>query len=110
VADDLPVALDLDLAFVRSVIDLARTRLAHLSLDGAFNDLEIHLGKPEVETRLTFDGAFSRYRIVVPADVSVLVDEDGPFHSIDGRSGERSGPGYRVRVEGAFTRVEVESE
>jgi hypothetical protein len=112
IARDLPLTLDLDLAFVEGRIDVGEIALTRATLDGAFDDLTLRLGRPENDVRLSLQGAFNRITIEVPADVPVGIDTDGFLNSVNGRDTDspRTGPGYEVRLDGAFNWVEVRSE
>jgi len=112
IARDLPLTLDLDLAFVEGRIDLGEIALTRASLDGAFEDLTLRLGRPESDVRLSLKGAFNRITIEVPADVPVSVDTDGFMNSVQGRDSDssRTGPGYDLRLDGAFNWIEVRAE
>ena len=109
IARDLPLTLDVDLAFVKGRIDLGEIVLTRATIDGAFDDLTLRLGRPESDVRLSLQGAFNRITIEVPADVPVAVDTDGFMNSVHGRDRDssRTGPGYELRLDGAFNWVEV---
>jgi hypothetical protein len=110
-AEDLPLSLALDSAFVSGEVDLETATLTRAELEGAFNDLVLTLAKPESDVRLRFEGAFNQIELVVPPSTPVSVSTDGFLNVVDGRSNApRLGdPGYRVRVDGAFNRVVVSS-
>lgn len=106
---DLPVALDLGLAFTEGKLDVASAEVSRVDLEGAFNDLTLRLGAPGSDIRLNFEGAFNQVRVVVPPSVPVRVSRSGLLNSVDGRPEARSltGPGYRLGLEGAFNRVVI---
>jgi hypothetical protein len=111
VTDAIPMRLDLDIAFTAGHIDLSRGALSGAAFDGAFNDTTIQLPAPPEEVRLDFEGAFSNLEIVVPDEVPVSVSTDGFLNWVDGRPRrDRSGPGYRLSVDGAFNRVVVRGD
>jgi hypothetical protein len=111
VADDLPLALDFDMAFTGGEVDLSSTLVQEAKIDGAFNVVTLRLGKPDKRRYVYLEGAFNRYEIVVPEDVPVSVSTDGFLNPTRGRRRARrlDEPGYRVRVEGAFNRIRVRS-
>ena len=111
VARDLPLEVDLELVLTQGGLDLAGTRLEDLRVEGAFNALSLHLGEPgpeQEEIALKLAGAFNRLEIYVPATTPVRLRVDGP-NFVDGRpdADDLSGPGYRLRVDGAFNRVKI---
>ena len=114
VAAGLPVALDLDLAFTATRLNLPATPVSSLAIDGAFNDLGLRLGAPASDVRLDLDGAFNQVEIEVPAGTPVRVTTDGVFNVVDrgGAAGGAAGgadgaPGYRLALDGVFNRVLV---
>ena len=110
-ARDLPVTIDLNIAFAEGAIDLTAAPVSRVDIDGAFNDLELTLGVPASDVRLDLDGAFTRMTIRVPPETPVRVTTDGLLNFVDGRSGagKLSGPGYRLNVEGAFNSLTIRS-
>ena len=111
VTPDLPLTLDVDAAFAHGDMDLELAPISRLDLDGAFNNLTFRLGEPEQDVRLAFEGAFNNIDLVVPPTTPVWIDTDGFLQWVDGRPGvdRLSGPGYRLRMEGAFNRLEIRS-
>jgi hypothetical protein len=111
-AQDLPLALQLDLAMAHGDVDLAAARLTDLDLDGALNDLTVELGAPTSDVRLHLDGAFNRIVLVVPPATPVRTSTDGFLNSIKGRrkAGSLEGPGYRLSVKGMLNRIVVRSD
>lgn len=112
VATVLPVAFDLDLAFTATRLDVAASPVSRVSIDGAFNDLSLRLGEPSSEVRLALDGSFNRVVLEVPASTPVRVGTEGFLNFVDERRGDQGpdgGPGYRLRLEGAFNRLVVRS-
>jgi hypothetical protein len=111
VADDLPLTLTLDMAFISGDMDLSTTALKQADMDGAFNDLVLVLGKPESDVRLDFEGAFNHVELIVPPTVPVSVNSDGFLNVSDGRPGAHrlTGPRYRLNVDGAFNLFEIRS-
>jgi hypothetical protein len=108
VAEDLPLRVDLSLAFCQGPIDLGSLALTRVDLDGAFNELRVRLPAPERETRVDFEGAFNRLEIAVPPGVPVRVDVDGFLNGVEREAGNGGeGPGYRIDLEGAFNSVQV---
>ncbi len=107
----LPVALELELAMTGGTIDLTAAPVSRLSLEGAFNDLALRLGPPREDVRLDFEGAFNDVQLRVPASTPIHVDTEGFVNVVDGRAGATAlaGPGYRLRLHGAFNRVVVEA-
>ena len=110
-ARDLPVAVDLDIAFAEGTIDLAAAPVSRFDIDGAFNDLELTLGAPASDVRLSLDGAFSRLTLRVPPETPVSTYSDGFLNFVDGRpgAGDLRGPGYRLYVDGAFNSLTIRS-
>ncbi len=111
VARDLPVELDLELILTQGDLDLADTHVADLRVEGAFNALRLHLGEPgpeQEEIALKLAGAFNRLEVYVPATTPVKLRVDGP-NFVDGQPDldDLSGPGYRLRIDGAFNRVKI---
>lgn len=111
-ARDLPLDLDLGLAFARGRFDLAPAPVSGFDLDGAFNDLTLRLGPPKAEVRLDLRGAFNQVRVEVPGSTPVRASTSGLLNFVEGRPGAGSveGPGYRLNLDGAFNRVVVRSE
>ena len=111
-ARDLPVGVDLDIAFTDGRIDLAEAPVTGVILDGAFNDLTLRLGTPGSDVRLELNGAFNHIALVVPATVPVRIRTEGFLNLTDGRrnGGSRSGPGYRFDLDGAFNHLSVRSD
>jgi len=113
----LPVAIDLDLAFTTTRLDLPMSPVTRLSFDGAFNELTLRLGQPADDVRLDLEGAFNQVVLEVPATTPVRVRREGFLNVVDDsreergrRGGETDGaPGYRLRLEGAFNRVVIRS-
>ena len=108
-ATELPLSADLDLVLVEGILDLERATVTRADLEGAFLDLTLRLGAPEEDVRITLDGAFNRINLIVPATTPVRVSTEGFMNFTSGRKGRRSGPGYRVRVEGAGNWVAIRS-
>jgi hypothetical protein len=106
----LPVGLDLRGAFLDGRLDLASGRVTDGNVDGAGNDFELRLPRPEKDVALHLKGVFNALRLVVPASTPVRVRIHGPFNSVDrlGQPGPIEGPGYDVQVEGVMNRVVVE--
>ena len=111
VADDRPMTLHLDTAFVEGKLNLETIEVTRVDLDGAFNDLTLRLGAPRTDTRVDLEGAFNHLELVVPEDTPVRVSTDGFINLVDHRSNARtlSGPAYRLRSDGAFNRVVIRS-
>jgi hypothetical protein len=117
----LPVALDLDLAFTTTRLDVAASPVSGVAVDGAFNDLSLRLGEPASEVSLSFEGAFNQVVVEVPAATPVRASSEGFQNYVDERSGDRGArgrspdagtggaPGYRLHLQGAFNRVVVRS-
>ena len=112
VADDRPMTLRLDAAFVEGELNLETIEVTRVDLDGAFNDLTLRLSAPRADTRVDLEGAFNHLELVVPENTPVRVSTDGFINLIDHRSngGPLSGPAYRLRSDGAFNRVVIRSE
>jgi len=107
-APDLPVRVDVGLAFCRGPIDLGALEATRVDLDGAFNDLRIVLPVPRADTRLDFDGAFSNLEFAVPDGVPVRVQVEGLLNGVENGAREGAGgPAYRLDVEGAFNAIRV---
>jgi hypothetical protein len=111
VPTDLPLSIDLESAGTSGEFDLRSVDVRRIKLDGALNDLAIHLGKPTRDTRIEFEGAFHRIDLYVPADTRVYSGSDGFMNDISGRRKRprNDDAAYRVFVEGAFNRVKVRS-
>ena len=117
----LPVALDLDLVFTTTRLDVAASPVSAVAVDGAFNDLSLRLGEPASDVRLGFEGSFNQVVIEVPAATPVGASSEGFLNYVDERSQDRrarggsalggpgGAPGYRLRLQGAFNRVVVRS-
>jgi hypothetical protein len=112
IADDLPLTLSVDAAFARGDLELEPIEVRRVDLESAFSDLTMRLGAPAMETRIDLDGAFNHLELVVPAGTPVRFSTDGFVNLVDRRSpsAHRTGPGYRLRSDGAFNRVVVRSE
>lgn len=112
VTQDLPLELDFELAFAKGTVNVAAAPVEDVRMEGAFNALTLRLGKlpagREGEVRLRFAGAFSRLEIQVPPDTPVRTRVEGP-NLVDTPEELRGldGPGYSIRVDGAFNRVVV---
>lgn len=111
IAADLPLDLDLDGGMVRGRVDLTGVPLERARLDGAFQDLTLALGPPEVDTTIRLRGAFNRLKLVVPDETPVRSWTDGLFNVVAGRreASRLRGPAYRLDVEGLLNWVEVRS-
>ena len=112
VADDRPMTLRLNTAFVEGELALETIEVTRVDLDGAFNDLTLILGAPRTDTRVSLEGAFNRLDLVVPEGTPVRVSTDGFLNLVDRRFITRTptGPAYLLRSEGAFNRVVIRSE
>lgn len=108
---DLPLALDLDLAFTGGVAELTTLRLSRLSLEGAFNDLTLRLGEPTTNVRIDIEGVSNQVKLIVPSSTPVRVSTDGILNRVRGRPKAEGleGPSYRLDVDGVLNRVTVES-
>jgi hypothetical protein len=109
VSDELPLRVDLGLAFCEGRLDLGGLALTRVDLEGAFNDLRVSLPVPTSEVRLSLEGAFNDYEIEIPEGVPLRIDVEGLLNGVDGGSREGAGPGYRIDLEGAFNSVSVHS-
>jgi len=108
VNDRWPLRADLDVAFTSGYVDLTTAAVTRLHLDGAFNDLELRLGRPDTDVRVDIEGAFNDLTLIVPEGVPVVVDAEGPLNTLDERGGgRRGGPGYRIDLDGALNSLEV---
>ena len=107
-ARDLPLSLDLDLILAEGDLDLGEVPVARVDIEGAFNDVDITLGTPTQDTLIRIESAFSSYRVQVPAGVPVRLDVDGVMNLTSG-AGRGTGPGYRIRLAGAFNRLDLVS-
>lgn len=112
VAPDLPLSVDLDMAGTTGEIDLHDVDVREIRLEGAFNDLDLHLGPPSGNTRIVLEGAFQRLDVHVPRNVRVLYGEDGFMNSVHRRASRprNDDPVYRLFVDGAFNRVGVRND
>lgn len=107
-ADDLPVRLDLTLAFCEGPFRLGSVHAARVELGGAFNDVRVELPVPAQPTRVEFEGAFNDVEFAVPAGVPVRLDVEGVLNGVDRPgAGAGEGPGYRIDVQGAFNSIRV---
>jgi len=106
-AEDLPLRVDLSLAFCEGPIDLGALALNRADLEGAFNRVRIDLPSPEHETRVDVRGAFNNFEIAVPSDVPVRVEVDGFLNGVDREGARGEGPGYKLNVEGAFNSIQI---
>jgi hypothetical protein len=112
VSTALPVALDFELAFTDTRLDVAASPVSRVAFSGAFNDLSLRLGEPATDVSLDLDGSFNRVVLEVPASTPVRVSTEGFLNSVDESRGDgapHGGPGYRLRLEGAFNRLLVRS-
>lgn len=109
IAPDLPVDVDLRLALADGKIDLVGVEVTSLGLEGAFNDVELRLGVPVRDVRLDLEGAFNSFTLVVPPSVPIRLYTDGFLNTARGGRGG-TGPGYRVRLDGAFNQIDVERQ
>lgn len=107
----LPVGLDFHGAFLGGRLDLANGLVTESLVDGAGNDFELRLPRPETAVTLYLKGAFNSLRVVVPAATPVRIRTHGLFNSVDRlgkpRPGE-GGLGYDLRVEGLMNSVVVD--
>ena len=110
-ADDRPMALRLNTAFVEGELALETIEVTRVDLDGAFNDFTLRLGTPRTDTRVNLEGAFNRLELVVPEGTPVRVSTDGFLNLVDRRFITRTptGPAYQLRSEGAFNRIVIRS-
>jgi hypothetical protein len=108
-AEGLPLSLDLKLALVDGRLDLRTASFTGIDLDGAFNSLSLRLGRPERDVLIRLEGAFTGYHLQVPDGVPVRIQTDGVMNIISG-SQAGTGPGYRIRVRGAFNRLDIERQ
>jgi hypothetical protein len=110
-SEELPLEIDLHLAFAGGTVDLTPAPVTGVEVEGAFNDLTMRLGAPKTDTRLVFHGAFNQIKVIVPGTTPVRVNSDGFLNWVDGRPepAKRTGPLYRVQLEGAFNRLAVRS-
>src|SRR5262245_27380383 len=92
VTPTLPVALDLDLAFTTTRLDIPTVPVKEASVQGAFNDLTLRLGAPSTDVRLRFEGAFNQVTIEVPTGTPVRASSEGLLNFVDERREDR-GPG-----------------
>lgn len=113
VTRDLPISLALNAGFVTGRIEIPDVEVRRAEIDGAFNSLTLRLGPPpESGARISLEGAFNDFEVIVPRDTPVRISSDGFVNITSGRKRARglSGPGYRVWVNGAFNRVKVKSD
>lgn len=107
----LPLGLDFKGAFLDGRLDLASGQVTDGVIDGAGNDFELRLPRPETAVALYLKGAMNSLRVVVPASTPVRIRTHGLFNSVDRlgqpRPGE-GGPGYDLRVEGVMNSVVVD--
>lgn len=107
---DLKLDLELEAAFGRGTFDLAGAEVARFRLEGAGNVVDLKLGEPSRDVRIDLEGAFNLLDLEVPRSVPVTIRRDGFMNLRRGRRpAPDSGPGYEVRVDGAFNRVRVRS-
>jgi hypothetical protein len=108
IAETLPMTMRLQVALTDAEMDLASARVTRVDVDGALNDMTLRLGVPESDVRLSWEGAFNALELIVPDEVPVRVSTDGFLNITDRRPRRsREGPGYRLRMHGAFNRVVV---
>ncbi len=112
IAEDLPVRFELEVAFAGGELDLTSVDVERIDIDGALNDLTFVLGEVEADVRIDLEGAFNHLELVVPEETPVRVSTDGFINLVDRRSNAKrlTGPGYRVRSDGAFNRIVIRSE
>jgi len=106
-AEDLPVAVDLEMALAEGNFDLSTVPVTGIDIDGAFNSLALRLGVPERDVVIRLEGAFTGYHLQVPEGVPVRVQTDGVLNVISGSRGG-PGPGYRIRLRGAFNHLDID--
>lgn len=106
-AEGVPLSVELDMALAEGRCDLRTAALKDMDIDGAFNNLTLLLGVPEQDVQIRLEGAFTRYHFQIPEGVPVRIQTDGFLNATSGsRSG--TGPGYRIRLTGAFNRLDIE--
>ncbi|MFQ5718903.1 MAG: LiaI-LiaF-like domain-containing protein [Acidobacteriota bacterium] len=109
IAEDLPLDVDLQMALADGDLDLSNIEIGDLELRGAMNAVAIHLGVPSRDVRIDLEGAFNHFTLHVPPSVPVRLRSDGLVNLADGTGGG-SGPGYRVRLDGAFNQFDVKRD
>lgn len=106
----LPMTLDLGGAASGGTLDLRQAVVERVLLEGAVNGFHLLLDRPERDVRVDLEGAFNVLRLTVPEGVPVEIRKDGFLNLHRRRTGDTTrGPGYVVRVEGAFNRIKVGS-
>lgn len=110
VSQDLPVALDLHGAMVRSRFDLATSRVTGGAIDGAFLATTLTLPPVEETVKIHLNGAFNMLRLSVPKGTTVRVRGTGfPFNLLKRRViGDPQKPGYEVQLDGIFSAIAVD--
>jgi hypothetical protein len=105
-APDLPFELDLGGAGTSGQADLARGQLSGGRIDGAFNNLELHLPVPTANTSLRVAGVFNVVRLVVPRGTAVRTRTEGILNAAEPMAGE-AGPEYSVVLDGIANSLDV---
>lgn len=105
-APDLPFELDLGGAGTSGQADLARGQLTGGRIDGAFNNLELHLPVPTDNTSLRVSGVFNVIRLVVPRGTAVRTRTEGILNAAEPMAGE-AGPEYSVVLDGIANSLDV---
>jgi len=110
-ASEPRLTFDLDGAFLEGRIDLTGASVERVALEGAFNDLALHLPVPGRTVRLTVNGAFNRVRVVVPAGTPVRARAAGALVRFERGEvpREADAPGYDLRFEGFLSEVSLET-
>jgi hypothetical protein len=106
VTPDLPMELEVGGAGSTGQIDLARGKLTWAKIDGAFNNLELHLPVPASTTNLRVEGIFNGVRLLVPRGTAVRMQTEGILNSAEPMAGE-AGPEYLVVLDGIGNSVDV---
>ncbi len=108
----LPLAVRVSGAGIGGHLDLTGSRCLEANAQGVFLGLEVRLGAPREDTRITLNGVFNSLVLAVPEGTPVRVDGPGlPFNAVDrGVRGAEGRPGYDVKVQGVFSAVEVRTD
>jgi hypothetical protein len=102
----LPLELDLGGAGTSGQADLARAQLSGGRIEGAFNNLELHLPVPTDTTNLRVSGIFNVVRLMVPRGTAVRTRTEGILNAAEPMAGD-AGPEYVVVLDGIANSLEV---
>jgi hypothetical protein len=109
---ELPVRVRLSGAAVGADVDLTGGTPQGVIAKGVFLGVSARLPAPRADTTVRMEGAFNALTVTVPEGTPVRVHGPGLPLNAKGRGlrGTPGRPGYDVRLEGAFSAVEVRTD